>query len=49
MNPKSILGSPEQKAAQASQPKPEKSNRKLKPYSIPGANAGGNFNKSYND
>lgn len=53
MDPKSILGTPQQQAAQAaaqaSQPKPEKSNRKLKPYSIPGANAGGNFNKSYNN
>jgi hypothetical protein len=46
MNPKSILGSPEQKAAQAAQPKPKPQEpRKLQPYSIPGAPKG----KSYND
>jgi hypothetical protein len=45
MNPKSILGSPEQKAAQAAQPKPAKPNRKLQGYSIPGAPK----EKSYND
>jgi hypothetical protein len=45
MNPKSILGSPEQKAAQSAQPKPEKINRKLQGYSIPGAPK----EKSYND
>ena len=46
MDPKSILGSPEQKAAQAAQPKPKPQEpRKLQPYSIPGAPKG----KSYND
>jgi hypothetical protein len=48
----SIIGSPENKEAQAkkaAQPQPEKPKRKLQGYSIPGANAGGNFNKSYND
>jgi hypothetical protein len=46
MNPKSILGSPEQKAAQAAQPKPKPQEpRKLQGYSIPGAPKG----KSYND
>ena len=46
MNPKSILGSPEQKAAQAAQPKQKPQEpRKLQPYSIPGAPKG----KSYND
>ena len=45
MDPKSILGSPEQKAAQAAQPKPVKPNRKLQGYSIPGAPK----EKSYND
>ena len=45
MNPKSILGSPEQKAAQAAQPKSEKPKRKLQGYSIPGAPK----EKSYND
>jgi hypothetical protein len=41
----SIVGSPENKAAQAAQPKPAKSNRKLQGYSIPGAPK----EKSYND
>ena len=46
MDPKSILGSPEQKAAQAAQPKPKPQEpKKLQPYSIPGAPKG----KSYND
>ena len=46
MNPKSILGSPEQKAAQAAQPKPKPQEpRKLQGYSIPGAPK----EKSYND
>jgi hypothetical protein len=46
MDPKSILGSPEQKAAQAAQPKPKPQEpRKLQPYSIPGAPK----EKSYND
>ena len=48
MDPKSILGSPAQKAAQAAQaaqPQSAKPNRKLQPYSIPGAPKG----KSYND
>ncbi len=51
MDPKSILGSRQQKDAQAEQnkkPKP-KPKRKLKGYSIPGDNAGGNFRKAYND
>ena len=45
MNPKSILGSPEQKAAQAAQPQSEKPKRKLQGYSMPGAPKG----KSYNN
>jgi len=46
MNPKSILGSPEQKAAQAAQPKPKPQEpRKLQGYRIPGAPK----EKSYND
>jgi hypothetical protein len=46
MDPKSILGSPEQKAAQAAQPKPKPQEpRKLPGYSIPGAPK----EKSYND
>jgi len=50
MNPKSILGSSAQKAAQAAQPKPKTQEpRKLKPYSIPGADAPGMFRKSYNN
>jgi hypothetical protein len=51
MDPKSILGSRQQKEAQAEQNKKQKSKpkRKLKGYSIPGDNAGGNFRKAYND
>jgi hypothetical protein len=50
MDPKSILGSSAQKAAQAAQPKPKlQQPRKLKPYSIPGADAPGMFRKSYVD
>ena len=49
MDPKSILGTPQQQAAQAAaqaaQPQSEKPKRKLQPYSIPGAPKG----KSYND
>ena len=50
MDPKSILGSPEQKAAQAAQPKPKPQEpKKLPKYKIPGADAPGMFRKSYND
>ena len=50
MDPKSILGSPEQKAAQAAQPKPKPQEpKKLQKYKIPGADAPGMFRKSYND
>ena len=52
MDPKSILGSPEQKAAQAAQPKPKpkpQEPKKLQKYKIPGADAPGMFRKSYND
>jgi hypothetical protein len=50
MDPKSILGSPEQKAVQAAQPKlkPQEP-KKLPKYKIPGADAPGMFRKSYND
>ena len=45
----SIVGSAENKKAQATQSKSEKPKRKLPGYSIPGASAPGMFNKSYVD